>query len=158
MDCPVVILGRLQESGIAPSMEPECFTASQARKGMSNIQKKKKRSKLFIAFVAISCFSGAYTSTRVLQFLAHLEDDRGCSGRTRNQRLAAIRAFARFVASRDPGHVEWSSHIRAIPSKRTTPRPISGFGIRVSGRNVPLTETAPSLREVSARRREPFSL
>ena len=65
------------------------------------------------------------TSTRVLQFLAYLEDGRGCSGRTRNQRLAAIRAFARFVASRDPGHVEWSSHIRAIPSKRTTPRPIS---------------------------------
>ena len=65
------------------------------------------------------------TSRRVLQFLAHLEDDRGCSGRTRNQRLAAIRAFARFVASRDPAHVEWSSHIRAIPSKRTTPRPIS---------------------------------
>ena len=64
-------------------------------------------------------------STRVLQFLAHLEDDRGCSGRTRNQRLAAIRAFARFVASRDPAHVEWSGHIRAIPSKRTTPRPIS---------------------------------
>ena len=31
------------------------------------------------------------TSTRVLQFLAHLEDDRSCSGRTRNQRLAAIR-------------------------------------------------------------------
>ena len=30
---------------------------------------------------------------RVLQFLAHLEDDRGCSVQTRNQRLTAIRAF-----------------------------------------------------------------
>jgi site-specific recombinase XerD len=32
------------------------------------------------------------TSRHVLQFLAHLEEDRGCSARTRNQRLAAIRA------------------------------------------------------------------
>ena len=39
------------------------------------------------------------TSGHVLQFLAHLETDRGCSARTRNQRLAAIRAFARFVGS-----------------------------------------------------------
>ena len=35
----------------------------------------------------------------VLQFLAHLEEERGCSVQTRNQRLAAIRSFARFVAS-----------------------------------------------------------
>jgi site-specific recombinase XerD len=40
------------------------------------------------------------TSGHVLQFLAHLETDRGCTARTRNQRLAAIRAFARFVGSR----------------------------------------------------------
>ena len=39
------------------------------------------------------------TSRHVLQFLAHLEEERGCSARTRNQRLAAIRAFARFVAA-----------------------------------------------------------
>ena len=39
---------------------------------------------------------------RVLQFLTHLEEDRRCSVQTRNQRLTAIRAFARFVASRDP--------------------------------------------------------
>ena len=54
------------------------------------------------------------TSGLVLKFLTHLEDDRDCSVRTRNQRLAAIRAFARFVGSRDPAHVEWCGHIRAI--------------------------------------------
>ena len=43
---------------------------------------------------------------------------------TRNQRLTSIRAFARFVASRDPGHLEWSSNIRAIALKRATPQPI----------------------------------
>lgn len=60
------------------------------------------------------------TSQHVLQFLTHIEEDRGCSARTRNQRLAAIRAFARFVGSRDPAHVEWCGHIRAIASKKST--------------------------------------
>ena len=64
------------------------------------------------------------TSRLVLQFLAHLEEDRDCSTRTRNQRLAAIRAFARFVGSRDPAHVEWCGHIRAIASKKSMPPPI----------------------------------
>ena len=66
-----------------------------------------------------------FTSGRVLEFLAHLEDDRGCSVQTRNLRLTAIRAFARFVASRDPAQVAWCGHIRAIPSKKAMPQPIS---------------------------------
>jgi site-specific recombinase XerD len=64
------------------------------------------------------------TSARVLQFLAHLEKERGCSARTRNQRLAAIRAFARFVGSRDPAQVEWCGHIRAIASKKSMTEPV----------------------------------
>ena len=64
------------------------------------------------------------TSRRVLQFLAHLEDQRGCSAQTRNLRLTAIRAFARFVASRDPALVGWCGHIRAIPAKKAMPQPI----------------------------------
>lgn len=64
------------------------------------------------------------TSRHVLQFLAHLEKDRGCSVQTRNQRLAAIRAFARFVGSRDPAHVEWCGHVRAIASKKSMPPPV----------------------------------
>jgi integrase/recombinase XerD len=64
------------------------------------------------------------TSEHVLRFLAHLETERGCSVRTRNQRLAAIRAFARFVGSRDPTHVEWCGHIRAIASKRSMPQQV----------------------------------
>lgn len=62
--------------------------------------------------------------SRVLQFLAHLEEDRGCSVRTRNQRLAAIRSFARFVASREPAHLDWCGQIRAIATKKSTPRPV----------------------------------
>lgn len=64
------------------------------------------------------------TSARVLQFLTHLEQERGCSARTRNQRLAAIRAFARFVGSRDPAQVEWYGQIRAIASKKSMTEPV----------------------------------
>ena len=42
----------------------------------------------------------------VRAFLGHLEQERGCSPQTRNQRLAAVRSFARYVASRGPEHVE----------------------------------------------------
>lgn len=59
------------------------------------------------------------------QFLAHLEEDRGCLVQTRNQRLTAIRSFARFVASRDPARLAWCAQIRAITTKKATPQPIS---------------------------------
>lgn len=65
------------------------------------------------------------SSTLVLKFLAYLEEERGCSGRTRNQRLAAIRAFARFIGSRDPAHVEWCGHIRSIASKKSASQPVA---------------------------------
>ena len=58
---------------------------------------------------------------RVRAFLAHLEQERGCSPRTRNQRLAAIRCFARYVAGRCPEHVAWCNQIRVIPLKKTAP-------------------------------------
>src|SRR5713101_8281808 len=64
------------------------------------------------------------TSRHVLQFLTHLEDERGCSAQTRNQRLAAILAFARFVGSRDPAHVGWCGHIRTIAPKKAMPQPV----------------------------------
>jgi site-specific recombinase XerD len=38
--------------------------------------------------------------------------------RTRNQRLAAIHAFARFVADRAPDRIAWCSTIRTVPFKR----------------------------------------
>ena len=64
-------------------------------------------------------------ASRIRAFLLHLEQDRGCSPQTRNQRLAAIRAFARFVASHCPELVEWSAQIRAIPLKKAVPRPVA---------------------------------
>ena len=55
----------------------------------------------------------------VTAFLRHLENERGCGVQTRNQRLAAIRSFARHVAVRDAALVEWAGSIRAIPLKKS---------------------------------------
>ena len=62
---------------------------------------------------------------RVLDFLAHLRHDRGCSPQTCNQRLTAIRAFARFVGCRSPQHLEWCGQVRAIPLKKAAPPPVT---------------------------------
>jgi site-specific recombinase XerD len=51
-------------------------------------------------------------------FLAHLEDERHCSVSTRNQRFAAIHAFARFVGTRSPEHLDWCAQLTAIPFKK----------------------------------------
>jgi site-specific recombinase XerD len=52
-------------------------------------------------------------------FLLSLEQDRGCSIATRNQRLAAIHALARFIGERSPEHLAWYAEIRALPFKKT---------------------------------------
>jgi site-specific recombinase XerD len=61
----------------------------------------------------------------VAQFLANLEEVRGSSTSTRNQRLAAIHAFSHFVAVHSPEHILWCEQIRAIPFKRCTKRVIT---------------------------------
>src|SRR5260370_31967120 len=52
-------------------------------------------------------------------FLEYLEKERGCSGVTRNLRLAAIHSLAKFIGMRSPEHVAWSTEIRAVPFKKT---------------------------------------
>lgn len=62
---------------------------------------------------------------RVLSFLKHLEDDRKVSISTRNQRLAAIFAFAKYVSMNSPEHIEWCRSIRCIPIKKASKRLIT---------------------------------
>jgi len=62
----------------------------------------------------------------VLAFLEHLEVHRGNSSRTRNTRLAAIHAFARYAAAGDPEHLELCQRLLAIPFKRVTV-PVVGY-------------------------------
>lgn len=55
----------------------------------------------------------------VRSFLDHLERERRCGPRTRNQRLAAIKTFARYVSSVAPEHLERCRRIRELSPART---------------------------------------
>ena len=54
----------------------------------------------------------------LLEFLEHLERERGNAVRTRNARLAAIKAFFRFLEFRHPGYLDLAAQVREIPAKK----------------------------------------
>jgi site-specific recombinase XerD len=54
----------------------------------------------------------------ILDFLAHIEEQRGNCAATRNGRLAAVKAFIRYVEFRVPSTLAQAQQIHAIPSKR----------------------------------------
>ena len=62
----------------------------------------------------------------VLDFLDHLQTERGNSVRTRNVRLAAIHSFMRYAAIRDPASLPVAGRVLAIPAKRFD-RPVLGY-------------------------------
>ncbi|MBN1628756.1 MAG: tyrosine-type recombinase/integrase [Thermoleophilia bacterium] len=64
----------------------------------------------------------------ILDFLEHLERDRGNSVASRNARLAAIKSFMRFLEHRVPQALEQIRRVLAIPSKKTDGRLITTLG------------------------------
>lgn len=52
-------------------------------------------------------------------FLVHLEEDRGNSIATRNQRLAALHSLFRFIGRLVPELIDHATQIQAIPLRRT---------------------------------------
>lgn len=66
------------------------------------------------------------STDHVRRFLEDVQDRRGCGAATRNQRLAAIRSLAQFIAVHSPEHVAWCGQIRAIPLKKA-PRPLVNY-------------------------------
>ena len=61
---------------------------------------------------------GDWNGPTILRFLDHLEKERGCQARTRNVRLAALRAFMRYVSQQAPEALALTSQVLAIPLKR----------------------------------------
>ena len=59
------------------------------------------------------------SADRLRQFLSDLEEKRRCGIATRNQRLAAIHALARYISLHAPELVEWSGQVRTVPFKKT---------------------------------------
>ena len=60
----------------------------------------------------------------VVGFLAWLENERGCSISTRNQRLCAIKAFIHYVQSEDLENLLEYQRILAIKQKKTASKPM----------------------------------
>ena len=81
-------------------------------------------------------------------FLDWLEKERGCSRSTRNQRLAAVRSFARYVHSKRPEYLFESQKITGIRSKKK-PEPQLPF---LSPESVGAILAKPDLSTVFGRR------
>jgi len=68
----------------------------------------------------------AVTATSITGFLDHLEHDRGCTAKTRNTRLTAIRSVLARALPDHPEHAATITQALAIPPRRTT-RPVIEF-------------------------------
>ena len=84
--------------------------------------------KLFLAYVASSCrrpitrsILSDLSAQRVLDFLHMIEVTRGNHVSTRNQRLAALHTFYRYVGLQHPEMLAEAQRVEAIPMKRAAP-------------------------------------
>ena len=87
-------------------------------------------------------------ATTVLAFLDDLETRRSNSVRTRNARLAAIRAFVGYASARDPAAMSVAQRVLAIPRKRFD-RPLLGHLTRPE---IEAVLAAPNTGQWSGRR------
>lgn len=81
--------------------------------------------RLFLRFVAarrgrpvVRLTLSELTATEVIAFLQHLERDRGDTIGTRNCRLAALRSFFGFVATREPELMAQCAEVMNVPTKK----------------------------------------
>src|ERR1700677_849188 len=102
----------------------------KAQKGLrpGSVRSYRDTLKLFLAYGA-SSRSRAITrlvlpdlsAQRVLDFLNMMEVTRGNRVSTRNQRLAALHTFYRYLALQNPEILAEAQRVEAIPVKRTAP-------------------------------------
>ena len=102
----------------------------KCQKGLrpSSIRSYRDALQLFLLFVAedtkrkLSRISLTdLTGERVRRFLNFLEQKRHNQVRTRNHRLAAIRSFFEYLATREPMILSEAQQVASIPVKRTSP-------------------------------------
>lgn len=67
-----------------------------------------------------------FSASLILDFLTHLETERHNMVRSRNLRLAGVRAFAHYVTLKCPASLQVMQQILAIPMKRFE-KPLLGF-------------------------------
>lgn len=72
---------------------------------------------------------GDFTSARIESFLAYLETTRGIGVSTRNQRLAAVHAFFRYLQYRDPAGFEQCAQVLSVPFKKAPAKPMNYMSV-----------------------------
>ena len=99
----------------------------KVQKGLrpGSIRSYRDTIKLFLIHVSTLCSRPVTRLTlidlafqRVLDFLRTIEEQRGNQPRTRNQRLAALRTFYRYLAVHHPEMLAEAQRVEAIPTKR----------------------------------------
>jgi site-specific recombinase XerD len=120
---------------ILPRLLQSFFTdrlLAQRRASPNTVAGYRDSFRLLLAFAATR--SGKAASELSLEdisapviggFLDHIESERGNTPRTRNARLAAFRAFFRWVAASEPAHALLCQRVLAIPSKRCDRAPVA---------------------------------
>lgn len=88
------------------------------------------------------------SAANLLDFLEHIEQERGNAPRTRNARLAAIRTFLHYASRQAPEELPGIQQALAIPMKRFE-RPLVGF---LSREEIQAILDAPDLSTWSGRR------
>lgn len=84
----------------------------------------------------------------VFAFLTHLQKERNCGARTRNQRLSALHAFFRYLQTEEPNRLAHCQQILAIPCQRCE-RPTVNY---LSKEDLAVILAQPDLRTVEGRR------
>jgi integrase/recombinase XerD len=102
----------------------------KTQKGLrpGSVRSYRDTMKLFLGYVASSCRRpitrlqlADLSAQRVRDFLNAMEVTRGNRVSTRNQRLAALHTFYRFLALRQPEMLAEAQQVEATPVKRTAP-------------------------------------
>lgn len=102
----------------------------KVQKGLrpGSIKSYRDTMKLFLAFTAQACHRPVtrlsmadLSSQKVLEFLQMIEAQRHNKPQTRNQRLAGLHTFYRYLAVHHPEMLAEAQRVEAIPNKRTQP-------------------------------------
>lgn len=131
------------------------YLCNQKRASSETISSYRDTWRLFLLFVkekygiapASVCLKDLDVPV-ILAFLNQLEEVRKNSIRSRNLRLAAIRAFFRVVALNDPASVNQVTRVLAIPVKRSNKRLVHFLSREEIGSLI----AAPDLTQLSGRR------
>jgi len=109
------------------------YLLSIKNSSLQTVKSYKENFKIFLPFAAGflnvkigNIYIEDLSTDLILSFLEHLEEERGNSITTRNQRLASLKSLAKMIRLMYPEHKDTAGRILNIPQKRAT-KSLVGF-------------------------------